>query len=125
MTKFNPDGSALIYSTYLGGSASESAGGIALDSAGNAYVTGYTDSFDFPTMNAIQPSFSGGEDAFITKINANGTALVYSTYLGGSGTQEGWGIAVDSGAGLRQWTHCLNGFSDCQCRPASLWRELI
>ena len=69
---------------------------MAVDSSGNAYVTGYTGP-NFPTVNAIQSSFGGGDaDAFVTKINAGGTALVYSTYLGGSGTETGLGIAVDS-----------------------------
>ena len=59
--------------------------GIAVDLAGNAYVTGYTASTDFPTANPLQPVFSGSGDAFVTKLNASGTALVYSTYLGGGG----------------------------------------
>jgi hypothetical protein len=81
----------LIFSTYLNGSE-----GIAADSLGNAYVTGTTESTDFPTVNAIQSSLAGPSDAFITKINPSGSALVYSTYLGGSGGDGGAGIAVDS-----------------------------
>jgi hypothetical protein len=97
LTKFNPDGTALVYSTYLGGSSFDAADGIALDSAGNAYLTGFTSSTDFPTKNAIQPTFAGlSYDAFVTEINAEGNALVYSTYLGGSSSDEGYGIAVDS-----------------------------
>jgi Abnormal spindle-like microcephaly-assoc'd, ASPM-SPD-2-Hydin/Beta-propeller repeat len=97
VTKFNSDGSALVYATYLGGSGVEGGSGIAVDAAGNAYVTGNTDSTDFPTKNAIQPAFGGGTaDAFVTKINAAGSALVYSTYLGGSSSDGGSGIAVDA-----------------------------
>ena len=96
VTKFNSDGTALVYSTYLGGNRGAYAFGIAVDSAGNAYVTGQTSSTDFPTVNAIQPSFGGGNsDAFVTKINAAGNALAYSSYLGGSGDETAYGIAVD------------------------------
>jgi len=96
VTKFNAEGTALVYSTYLGGSGYEWGNGIALDSTGNAYVTGATNSTDFPTVNAIQPTFGGSYDAFVSKINNDGSALVYSTYLGGSGDDEAFGIAVDS-----------------------------
>jgi hypothetical protein len=96
VTKFNTDGSALVYSTHLGGSSYEEAYGIAVDAAGNAYITGWTMSTDFPIVNAIQPNYGGNEDAFVTKINAAGSALVYSTYLGGSGFDLGNGIAADS-----------------------------
>jgi len=86
----------LIYSTYLGGSASDSANGIAVDSSGNAYVTGTTTSTDFPSVNALQLINASSHDIFIGKINAAGTALVYSTYLGGSGSDFNPTIAVDS-----------------------------
>ncbi len=87
----------LLYSTYLGGSGDDRGNGIAVDSAGNMYVTGDTTSTNFPTLNALQTSFNGGNyDAFITKINASGSALIYSTYLGGGGFDTGSGIAVDS-----------------------------
>jgi hypothetical protein len=97
VAKVNASGAALVYSTYLGGNASIEYGqGIAVDSAGNAYVTGSTDSTNFPTANAIQVANGGFEDAFVAKLNASGTALAYSTYLGGSGHDGGFGIAVDS-----------------------------
>lgn len=97
VAKLNASGSALVYSTYLGGSSDETAGRIAIDSADNAYVTGTTSSTDFPTVNPVQPNYGGGEwDAFVTKLNAAGSALVYSTYLGGNNADFGWGIAVDS-----------------------------
>jgi hypothetical protein len=97
VTKLNPKGSALIYSTYLGGSAGVDRGwAIALDSAGNAYVTGDTTSRDFPTSNAIQATYGGGmSDAFMTKLNATGSGLAYSTFLGGTLTDEGRGIALN------------------------------
>ncbi|HTW48519.1 MAG TPA: SBBP repeat-containing protein [Acidobacteriaceae bacterium] len=118
VTELNPAGTALVYSTYLGGSGSDSASGIAVDSAGNAYVTGTTGSTDFPvTTGAFQTVNQGANsplgvsltNAFATKLNATGSALVYSTYLGGSGGvvnlsptlaaaagDEAAGIAVDS-----------------------------
>jgi Bacterial Ig-like domain (group 3)/Beta-propeller repeat len=97
VSKLTASGSALVYSTYLGGVGVDVGEHIAADRAGNAYVTGYTNSTDFPTKNALQPAFGGGNgDAFVAKINAAGSVLVYSTYLGGSGSDVGVGIAVDS-----------------------------
>lgn len=96
IAKLNPSGSALVYSTYLGGTGDDYINGIAVDSAGNAAVTGHTISSDFPMRNAPQPMFGGHYDAFIAKLNASGSALVYSTYLGGIGFDGGRGIAVDS-----------------------------
>ena len=96
VAKLNAAGSALVYSTYLGGNKSDFANSIAVDSTGSAYVTGYTESPNFPTANALQSGFGGTADAFVTKLNAAGTALVYSTYLGGSSEDRGDGIAVDS-----------------------------
>jgi len=97
VTKLNPKGSALVYSTYLGGSGGVDRGwAIAIDLAGNAYVTGDTTSSDFPTANAIQATYGGGlSDAFVAKLNAAGSALVYSTFLGGSLFDEGRGIALN------------------------------
>ena len=96
VTKINADGTALVYSTYLGGSSDDLGQSIAVDSAGSVYLTGYTGSPDFPTVKPIQPTNHGYHDAFVTKISPDGSALVYSTYLGGSGDDYGWGIAVDS-----------------------------
>jgi hypothetical protein len=97
VTKFTADGSALVYSTYVGGSSTDWGGAIALDSLGNAYITGQTASSDFPTtQTAYQPKIPGEVSAFVTKLNASGSALVYSTYLGGSLSDSGVGIAVDS-----------------------------
>jgi hypothetical protein len=103
VTKLNYPGSALLYSTLLGGALTDSPAGIAVDGLYNAYVTGYTQSNNFPTANAVQASYTGGTcgpnpcpDAFITEVNPQGTALVYSTYLGGSLANWGNGIALDS-----------------------------
>ncbi len=106
VTKINPNASgaaSLVYSSYLGGSGGEFGRAIAVDVRGNAYVTGRTQSNDFPTKNAFDSSLQGTQDAFITKVNPNASgeaSLVYSTYLGGistvySDTDEGFGIAVD------------------------------
>lgn len=81
--RFTSQGS-IVYATYLGGGSYDRALGIAVDTAGNAYLAGSTDSLDFPVLNALQPLNAGGQDAFVTKLNAAGSALVYSTYLGGS-----------------------------------------
>ena len=98
ITKFDFTGSRLIYSSLLVGSTLDLGElGLALDSAGNAYVTGVTESHAFPTTpGAFQTDLHGDFDAFVTKLNANGTALVYSTFLGGTGRDGGHGIAVDS-----------------------------
>ena len=85
----------LAYATFIGGSDSDSAAAIAVDHSGNAYITGTTSSYDFPIANAVQLRESGGEDVFVSKIDATGTILVYSTYLGGVLDDSGLGIAVD------------------------------
>jgi Beta-propeller repeat len=92
----DPTGQTLLYSTYLGGSSYDEGYGIAVDSAGNAYVTGYTLSTDFPTSNPLQPTNHGSDDAFVAAIDATGATLLYSSYLGGGSDDIGRGIAVDS-----------------------------
>ena len=96
VTKLDPTGTALVYSTYLGGSNSDIGDAIAVDSTGNAYVTGSTTSANFPTTSPLQAHLKGSEDAFLLKLNPVGTALVYSTYLGGGGLDVAYGIAVGS-----------------------------
>lgn len=103
VTKLNPTGSGLLYSTYLGGSDNDYGAGIAVDASGNAYLTGLTYSATFPTTGgAPQSIYRGGGDAFITKIDPTGSVLIYSTFLGGSpsfgsnGQDYGSGIAVDA-----------------------------
>ncbi len=95
ITKLSSSGSALSYSTYLGGSIGEIGNGIAVDGSGNAYVTGQTGSSDFPTQDPYQGTNAGGGDAFITRLSSSGSALSYSTYLGGANDDGGNGIAVD------------------------------
>jgi hypothetical protein len=96
VAELNPDGSGLIYSTYLGGSGNDLASSIAVDPAGYAYVAGYTFSTNFPVVNAYQTKLSGIDDAFVAKLAPDGRSLVYSTYLGGISIDEASGIAVDS-----------------------------
>jgi len=105
ITKLNPTGTALVYSTYLGGSAGDAAYGLAVDSSGNAYVTGSTYSTDFPTtQGAFQTTNKAAANsdatAFVTVLNATGTALVYSTYLGGSGLSSGLPDSGDKGSAI-------------------------
>jgi hypothetical protein len=100
VTKLSADGSSLIYSTYLGGNASSQGNNIVVDTLGYAYITGNTTSTDFPvTPGAYQTTFVGTDlrtDTTITKLSPNGSSLVYSTYLGGSNTDNSRGIAIDS-----------------------------
>jgi len=99
VTKLNAAGSRLDYSTYLGGNTDDVGYGVAVDSSGSAYVTGRTYSTNFPTTaGAYQTTFGGIQDAFVSKLNATGSALVYSTYLGGNGFDAGYEIAVNSGS---------------------------
>ena len=97
VTKLNPSGSALVYSTYLGGSLADFGQGIAVDATGDAYVAGYTYSSDFPTVRALQSVYGEGTtDAFVAKLNPDGSALIYSTFLGGSGGDSAYGITADN-----------------------------
>jgi hypothetical protein len=98
VAKLSPDGSALVYATFLGGGGDEAGQGIAVDGAGHAYVIGKTTSQDFPTVSPLQARLAGQTDAFVVKLNSEGMVLLYGTYLGGKGEDYGLGIAVD-GAG--------------------------
>src|SRR5262249_30732582 len=96
VTELTADGKSLVYSTYLGGSGTELPRAIAVTSTGNAFVTGETNSTNFPTKNPLQPTYGGGSnDAFVAEIQDLGAGLVYSTYLGGALDDRGFGIAVD------------------------------
>ncbi|HEX9247479.1 MAG TPA: SBBP repeat-containing protein, partial [bacterium] len=96
VTKLNPSVTAPVYSTFLGGTGSDWGQAIAVDGSGNAYVTGYTNSRDFPIAHALQTTYRGGTyNVFVTELDPNGATLVYSTYLGGSAEDQGHGIAVD------------------------------
>ncbi len=96
VAELNPTGSGLLYSTYLGGIDIEQVRGIAVDTSGNAYVSGFTRSSDFPTTEGALQTTVNGEDAFVTELNPSGTGLVYSTFLGGSSSDQGYGVAVDT-----------------------------
>ncbi len=129
VTEINSNGNSLVYSTYLGGSGNESANGIALDTNGDAIITGWTTSSNFPVASAMQPVYAGGfgisgyngGDAFVAKLTADGSALVYSTYLGGGSSENmplyetnpalsGGAVAVDfsGNAFVTGWTYSTN-----------------
>jgi hypothetical protein len=96
VAKLNPGGTGIEYCTYLGGSGDDRAYGIAVDSTGAAYVAGTTTSQNFPTLHPAQSSLAGGRSAFVLKLNPAGDMLVFSTYLGGNGSDIANGIAVDA-----------------------------
>ncbi len=108
VTKLNASGSALVYSTFLGGRSRDESYSIAVDASGAAYVTGMTNSSDYPTTaGAFDTTYNGRWwDAFVTKLNAAGSALVYSTFLGGEGIEKGLSIAVDGNE-----TACVTGYT--------------
>ncbi|HKT78702.1 MAG TPA: SBBP repeat-containing protein, partial [Vicinamibacterales bacterium] len=110
VAKLAASGASMVYATYLGGSANDDGKRIAVDAAGNAYVVGVARSLDFPAQNALSYALAGASDAFVAKLNPTGSALVYSTYLGGSGNERGLGIAVDASgqAYVTGWTTSTN-----------------
>src|SRR5262249_28788284 len=92
-----PNGTALSFSTYLGGSGNDRANGITLDSAGSVYVTGKTASANFPTTaGAFDTSLNGGDDGFLVKLNNTGTTVTFATYLGGSGADDPQDLVLDN-----------------------------
>lgn len=100
VTKVNPTGTAIVFSTYYGGrNGNESGSGVAVDASGNVLISGTTMSSDFPTVNAYQTTFGGTDDAFAAKLNPTGSAIIYSTYLGGNNTDLGGKIAVNQTTG--------------------------
>jgi hypothetical protein len=113
VTKFAPNLGSVLYSTYVGGTNNDYGTAIAVDAAGNAYVTGYTTSTlpgvnDFPTVSAYQSTQGGTQDAFIFKLDPTGSSLTYSTYLGGSSSSDiAWAVAVDA-AGSAYVTGSIN-----------------
>lgn len=117
VARLTPAGDALVYATYLGGGSDEMGEDIAVDAAGSAHVVGGTWSSDFPVWNAYQPNSGGGlfgHDAFVTKLNASGTAMVYSTYLGGGGIDgdHAKGIALDPNGYA-----CVTGYTGSSTFP--------
>ncbi|HXJ96265.1 MAG TPA: SBBP repeat-containing protein [Terriglobia bacterium] len=100
VAEVDPTATELTYSTYLGGTSADVGQAIALDAQGNAYVAGYTYSTNFPTQSAFQGASGGGEDCFVAALNATGTNLVFSTYLGGSGQDAAFGLALDASGNI-------------------------
>jgi len=107
VTKLTADGSALVYSTYLGGNGNDDVRGVQVDAAGSVYLSGITSSTDFPLANAVQAQNRGGQDAFVTKLSAAGSSLVYSTYLGGTQNDIGYASALGRNGELylTGWTY--------------------
>jgi hypothetical protein len=100
VAKVNPSGTALVFSTYFGGrNGSETGSGVAVDAGGNVLISGTTMANDFPTVNAYQTTFGGTDDAFAAKLNSTGSAILYSTYLGGNNTDLGGKIALNTATG--------------------------
>ena len=100
VSKVNPEGTALVFSTYFGGrNGSESGGGVAVDPAGNVVVSGTTTAGDLPVVNAYQSTFGGTDDGFALKLNPTGSAIIYSTYLGGNNTDSGGRVAINQTTG--------------------------
>jgi hypothetical protein len=114
VSKLSADGSKLLYSTYLGGSGAEVGYGIALDPEGNIYVTGDSSSTDFPVVKPLQPTLKGAPDIFVAKLSTDGSALLYSTYIGGSNGDRGNGIAVDSSGNA-----CVTGYTHSKDFPTA------
>jgi len=117
VTTLSPDGSHLIYSTYLGGSGDDYGSNLAVDQSGDLYIVGSTQSDNFPVQNALQPKRAGGWDGFITKLSPSGS-LIYSTYLGGSLDDYLYSLAIAPKGGIvlsgttARWTfHCIIRFS--------------
>ena len=131
VAKLNPAGAGLVYCTYIGGLGDDQANGIAVDAAGAAYVTGSTTSPDFPVSYPLQAQLAGSKNAFVLKLSAAGNALAYSTYLGGSSSDSGNGIAVD-GAGAAyvvgdatSLNFPASGFQTGQSRRAGRFRRQV
>src|SRR6202167_2784899 len=110
VAKLSADGSTFLYSTYLGGSGGDAANAIAIDPSGSAYITGITNSADFPVFRPLEPRAASGRDAFVSRLSADGESLVFSTYLGGAGANQGNAITLDQYGNVfvSGWTSSLN-----------------
>lgn len=118
VAKFSADGSTLLYSTLIGGAGLDDADSIVVDQSGNAYIRGVTRSTDFPTtQGSFDTSFNGGFDTYVTKISADGSTLVYSTFLGSTGFDSGSGIAIDRQGSA--YVTGLTGSSDFPTTPGA------
>jgi hypothetical protein len=122
VTKLNPTGTALVYSTYLGGVDNDTASSIAVDPAGNAYICGETKSPNFPVSNALQPAKAGDNDAFVAKLNTTASALIFSTYLGGSLDDFANSIVVDSSQNV--YIAGATASSDFPASPTAFQRSM-
>ena len=125
--KLNATGNGLLYSTFIGGNSSEYGVGIAIDTSGRAYVTGYTRSISFPTLNAYDTSHNGFDDCFVLKLNSDGDQLLYSTYVGGEDTDRAFFISIDANDSayvtgmststdfpmVSAYDDSFNGYDDC------------
>jgi hypothetical protein len=109
--KVDPTGTYFVFSLKFGGTGTDKGKGIAIDTSGNAYIVGDTNSTNFPLVTAFQTTLRGTQDAFVTKVNATGTSLGFSTYLGGNGIDHGNGISVDGNRNtyVTGRTDALNG----------------
>ncbi|MFY9730290.1 MAG: SBBP repeat-containing protein, partial [Candidatus Acidiferrales bacterium] len=123
VSKLSSDGSTILYSTYLGGSGGDVANAITVDASGSAYVTGVTNSANFPLSNPVQARAGGKSDAFVSRLSPDGQTLIFSTYLGGSGADQANAIALDAFGDvfISGWTGSLNfpTFNPVQssCKP--------
>ena len=120
VSKLSYDGKSLVFSTYLGGSGSESAIDIVLDSSGNIYIGGSTSSTDFPTVNAFQAANAGEDDGFAAKLSADGSSLLYSTYLGGSQYDYIYAIAISGSGEICHRCHLQQRFPSGKCFAAHI-----
>ena len=120
VTKLNSTGSALIYSTFIGGGGDESGSDIKVDSSGNAYLTGYTSSANYPTTEgAFDTTHNGDQDAFVTKLNSTGSALIYSTFIGGSGDDRSYSSAIDSSGNVFLTGDSVDATTDYPTTPGA------
>jgi hypothetical protein len=122
VTKLNPAGTQVLFSTYIGGAGEDDGRGVSVDAAGNVYVTGYTESRDFPVRNAFQASYGGGPyDAFVAKLSPSGAQLSYSTYLGGGigGNGEEWGLGIVADSSGNAYAVGKTGSSNFPTRNAA------
>ena len=125
VAKLSSDGSSLVYSTFIGGSGSDQGNSIAVDGTGNVYVVGSSNSSNLPTLNAYQNSLSGTSDAVLIKLNSTGNMLLYSSYLGGTGTESAYDVVLDNSGFVHVvGSHQLGESTDQECLRFNLgWKR--